>query len=166
MQYWGYVCLNELISYAQGAKQYTMGYLMNEQKIIHTHTLKCLCLVVHFDEPAWHKNIMPWSVGKYKLPMDWKWQLSRASGLYTVYIIKYALNTLRLRQDGRHFADIVLKCIFLNENVWISLKIPLKFVPRGPINNNPALVKIMACADQATSHYLNQCWYTWQTKIS
>ena len=24
---------------------------------------------------------------------------------------------------------------FLNENVWISIKIPLKFVPEGPINN-------------------------------
>ena len=53
-------------------------------------------------------------------------------------------NTLRPRQDGRHFADDVLKCIFMNENVWISLKIPLKFVPRGPINNIPALVQIMA----------------------
>ena len=48
------------------------------------------------------------------------------------------------RQDGRYFADDVLKCIFFNENVWISLKIPLKFVPRGPINNIPALVQIMA----------------------
>ena len=54
------------------------------------------------------------------------------------------LNTLRPRQDGRYFADDVLKCIFLNENVWISLKIPLKFVPRGPINNIRVLVQIMA----------------------
>ena len=121
-----------------------MGNLMNEQKIIHTHTLKCLCLVVHFDEPAWHKNIIPWSVGKYKLPMDWKWQLSRPSGLHTAYTIKYALNTLRPRQDGCYLADDVLKCIFFNENVWILLKIPLKFVPWGPIKNIPALVQIMA----------------------
>ena len=28
--------------------------------------------------------------------------------------------------------------------MWISLKIPLKFVPKGPINNIPALVQIMA----------------------
>ena len=47
------------------------------------------------------------------------------------------------RQNGHHFTDI-LKCIFLNENVWISLKISIKFVPRGPINNIPALVQIMA----------------------
>ena len=28
--------------------------------------------------------------------------------------------------------------------MWISLKVPLKFVPRGPFNNNPALVQLMA----------------------
>ena len=35
--------------------------------------------------------------------------------------------------NGRHFADDIFKCIFLNENVWISLKISLKFVPRVQI---------------------------------
>ena len=54
------------------------------------------------------------------------------------------LNTLRPKQNGRHFADDIFKCIFLNENDWISLKISLKFVPKGPINNIPALVQIMA----------------------
>ena len=53
-------------------------------------------------------------------------------------------NTLRPRQNGRHFPDAILKCIFLNENVWISIKISPKFVPKGPINNIPALVQIMA----------------------
>ena len=57
---------------------------------------------------------------------------------------RQAIITLRPRQDGRYFADDVLKCIFLNENVWISLKIPPKFVPRSPINNIRALVQIMA----------------------
>ena len=33
---------------------------------------------------------------------------------------------------------------FLNENVWISIKIPLKFVPKVWIKNIPALVQIMA----------------------
>ena len=53
-------------------------------------------------------------------------------------------NTLRPRQNGRRFADDTFKRIFLNENVRISIKISLKFVPKGPINNNPALVQIMA----------------------
>ena len=36
------------------------------------------------------------------------------------------------------------KRIFFNENVWISIKISLKFVPKGSINNIPALAQIMA----------------------
>ena len=54
------------------------------------------------------------------------------------------LNTLRPRQNGRHFPDAIFKCVFLNENIWISIKFSLKFVPRGPINNIPALVQRMA----------------------
>ena len=54
------------------------------------------------------------------------------------------VNTLRPRQNGRHFADDIFKCIFLNESVWIPIEISLKLVPKGPINNIPALVQIMA----------------------
>ena len=54
------------------------------------------------------------------------------------------VNTLRPRQNGRHFADDIFKCIFLNENVWISLKISLNFVPKVRINNIPAFVQIKA----------------------
>ena len=57
---------------------------------------------------------------------------------------KRVFNTLRPRQNGRHFADDTFKYIFLNENVIISAKISLKFVPKGPINNIAALVQIMA----------------------
>ena len=32
----------------------------------------------------------------------------------------------------------------MNENVWIPIKISLKFVPKGPINNIRALVQVMA----------------------
>ena len=38
------------------------------------------------------------------------------------------------------FPDDIFKCIFLNENVLISIKISLKCVPNGQINNIPALV--------------------------
>ena len=53
-------------------------------------------------------------------------------------------NTLRPRQNGRHFPDAIFQCIFLNENVWILIKISLKFVPKGPINKIPALLQIMS----------------------
>ena len=32
----------------------------------------------------------------------------------------------------------IFKCIFLNENIWISINISLKFVPKCRINNIPA----------------------------
>ena len=54
------------------------------------------------------------------------------------------LHTLRPRQNGCHFTDDTFKCISLNENAWISLKISLKFVPKVRMNNIPALVQIMA----------------------
>ena len=56
----------------------------------------------------------------------------------------FLINTLRPRQNGRHFPEDLSKCIFLTENVWILIRISLKFVPKGPINNNPALVQMMA----------------------
>ena len=54
------------------------------------------------------------------------------------------INTLRPRQNGRLFADDTFKCILLNENIWITIKNSLKFVPKVPIINIPALVQIMA----------------------
>ena len=54
------------------------------------------------------------------------------------------INTLRPRQNGRRFTDDTFQRIFLNGNVKFSIKISLKFVPKGQINNIPALVQIMA----------------------
>ena len=42
------------------------------------------------------------------------------------------------------FLTDIFKCIFLNENVWISINISLTFVLTSQINNIPALVQIMA----------------------
>ena len=52
-------------------------------------------------------------------------------------------NTLR-PNSCLHFADNIFKCIFLNENTWISIKISLKFVSKALINNTPTFVQIMA----------------------
>ena len=55
--------------------------------------------------------------------------------------------TMRPRQNGHRLPDDIFKCIFLNEKVWISIKISLKLVPKGSINYinyTPALVQIMA----------------------
>ena len=62
---------------------------------------------------------------------------------FTGWVIS-SVNTLKPRRDGRLFPDI-LEWIFLNEIIWISIKLSLKFIPRGPINNMPASFPIMAC---------------------
>ena len=62
--------------------------------------------------------------------------------LHTIFACKSVtlFNTLRQRQNGCHFAGDIFKFMFLYENFRISKKISVKFVPKGPINNNPALV--------------------------
>ena len=70
---------------------------------------------------------------------------------------------MRLTQKGRHSADDIFKCIFLNENVWISIKVSLRFLPKGPILNIPPLVQIMAWHRPGDKHgYLNQWWWDYQ----
>ena len=83
------------------------------------------------------------------MTVTWKYAHIKRAQLGTSFPPQFtwitsAFNTLRPRQNGRHFPDDFFKRIFLNENVWISLKISLKFVPRGLINNIPALLQIMA----------------------
>ena len=59
-------------------------------------------------------------------------------------VLSTLFNALRPRQNGRHFADDIIKFIFFNENSCISINISLKFVPEGQINDIPVLVQIMA----------------------
>ena len=107
--------------------------------------------------PIYKKHFLQLILTKKKLSFD---KISPRdfyffSFLFNLYLLLYIcsntfqntcnrFNTLRPRQIGRLFPGDILKWIFLNENVWISIKISLKFVPMGQINNIPALVQIMA----------------------
>ena len=54
-------------------------------------------------------------------------------------LIRVVFNTLRPRQNGRHFADDILSAFS-----WMKMfEFSLKFFPQGPINNIPASVQIM-----------------------
>ena len=59
-------------------------------------------------------------------------------------VIRFHFNTLRPRQNGHPFADDTFNRIFLYENGIVSIRISLKFFLKGPIDNIPALVQIMA----------------------
>ena len=48
------------------------------------------------------------------------------------------------RQNAHHFPEDIIKWIFLNESIWISIKISLNFDPKGLIKNISALVQVMA----------------------
>ena len=58
--------------------------------------------------------------------------------------ISSRVNSFRPGQNGCHSADDIFRCIFVNEKFCILIKISLKFVPKGPIGNKPALVRVMA----------------------
>ena len=57
---------------------------------------------------------------------------------------KDLLNYLPPGQNSHHFANDIFKSILLNENIFTSIQISLKFVPNGPIGNKSALVQVMA----------------------
>ena len=78
------------------------------------------------------------------------------------YLLSWLLGLTNWGRDK--IIAIVFKCIFLNENAWISVQIPLKSISKGPIYNSPSLVQIMACADQAIRHFPNQTWLVYRRK--
>ena len=99
---------------------------------------------------SWYTSVlnMSWFVDNFYVLHFYYWGYIDRLGLDQVFVSCWEtpreIHTLRPRQNGRHFADDIFKCVFLNENVWIPIKISLKFVPKGQINKMPALVQIMA----------------------
>ena len=77
-----------------------------------------------------------------------KWISSR---FLCIYLGPKSYSSLRwfhceniVARQNRRFADDIFKCILLNENLLISIRISLKFIPNGTVNIIPALVQIMA----------------------
>ena len=65
------------------------------------------------------------------------------------------VNTLRPRQNGRHFTSVILKYIFLNENIWILIKISLKFVLKGPFHD----IYSLTVSDNGLDTWTDECIY-------
>ena len=76
------------------------------------------------------------------------WSTWQISWIYLEHVQRYGVSrdvviyfiTFKPKQNVRHFADDIFKCIFLNENIWNSINISLNFVHQGQINNILALV--------------------------
>ena len=78
------------------------------------------------------------------LIIGYSWGAKSNFYLMTFVLRSLSFSTLRPWQHGCHFPDGIFRCIFLNEDIWIAINISLNFVPKGPIDNIPALVQIMA----------------------
>ena len=66
-------------------------------------------------------------------------------------------DTMRFRQNGRHYAYDIFKLILLNENVSNLFQISLNFVPKGPNYIKSSFVRVMVW--QLTGYkLLNQWW--------
>ena len=61
---------------------------------------------------------------------------------FSFYHVPFYWNTLRQKKTAAILQTTF--SFFFNENIWISIKISLKFIPKGPNNNIPELVEIMA----------------------
>ena len=92
------------------------------------------------------------------LLIEWSWHSPMTIVVKARWLVGYRLFTIVTeipyaswsffnlsppRQNGQNFADDIFRCIIVNERFCISNEISLKFVPRGPIDNNSAFVQIM-----------------------
>ena len=55
-----------------------------------------------------------------------------------------SINTMKSKQNGRHFVDDTFKLIFLNKIKSTFIQISQKYVPKSSINNNLVSIQIMA----------------------
>ena len=96
----------------------------------------------HYPRQCW-----PWSMSPYGVSRPW-WvnnilvDITKMMQMRTQRLVR--VHILRPRQHGRHFPDDSFISIFVNENIWISINISLRFASKVPINHIPALIRIMA----------------------
>ena len=79
------------------------------------------------------------SVHNYTLPAGHK------SNHREISLGSERINILRPRQNSRHFADEIFKCIFLLENILTWINVLLNFVPKGLVDSIVTLIQIMTC---------------------
>ena len=60
-----------------------------------------------------------------------------------------------------NFNSAISKHMLQSRFIWRSSEIALMWMPQNIFDDKSALVQVMACCHQATSHYLSQCWPRW-----
>ena len=62
------------------------------------------------------------------------------NSLISIRVTYGIFNSSPSQQNDRYFADDAFRCIIVNEKFCFFIKISLKFVPKGTIDNKPASV--------------------------
>ena len=82
---------------------------------------------------------------KFWIMIKISWKFVRGfKSCYLFNLHMKLVNSSSLEQNGCHFVDDSFKCILLYEKFPILIKILLNFIPKGPFDNNAALVYIMS----------------------
>ena len=84
--------------------------------------------------------ILVFTLSQLKVDYNNTWQ-----GCAEIAGIRNPVYTLKPRQNGSHFADDIFNRIFFKECVPILITFSVKFVSKGPVNNNSLLVQVMVC---------------------
>ena len=109
-------------------------------------------MIANDQPPAWKNKISPWHKHFLKKILTTYIPISHSSAWIKCEVYFYnaviyfhtshgqSFNSYPPWQNGRHFTDSIFRCIFVNDKFCIFIKISLKFVPKGPVDNNPVLV--------------------------
>ena len=84
----------------------------------HRFQIKSQCIEKHCSK--WYQTRYTWLL----LTRRFTWSIRviySCKGSHINFVTSSPFNTLRPRQNGRHFAADIFNCIFLNENVWIPI---------------------------------------------
>ena len=65
---------------------------------------------------------------------------------------------MKLEENGQHFADYYFKCTFLNENYCVLIKISLKVVSKGAIDNKSSWVQRMPWCWTGDGSFITSWW--------
>ena len=112
----------------------------------------CRQTASHYFSQCWTRSMLPYSFTKpqwVSLSADilsWSNMINyfNSSRHGTVFLLCLGALTHWGWDKMSVFSQTTFAHVFFNENVWISINIALTFVPKGEINNIPALVQIMA----------------------
>ena len=128
--------------------QESKGVVLNADFIFYIIVLKLCCDVCKFNYHIivsrfrWRRNF------RWFFNADIELNCEMCPAVYFYHIMKQlivfysikkhtdftiSINTLRPRQNGRHIAEDIFKCIFVNKNVRSPIKFSLKSVPKAQL---------------------------------